>query len=127
MMWSLAVIDKSGVVAHHDKQYPARGTELPRLARMEVGPHRLATGAELSTAIFVDLAYSDVARSARRVGAILAAPSNGWFGGFGVLHQRARCGRRSWAAFPSRHGGMAGRASGGQLTAPLRRAGAESS
>jgi len=83
---TLVVIDRSGVVAHYDKQHPARGGEPPRLAKMEVGPHRLAIGAALSTAICVDLDYSDIARSARRAGALLAAPSNDWFGGFEVLH-----------------------------------------
>jgi Carbon-nitrogen hydrolase len=72
---TLAIIDKSGVVAHHDKQHPARGAEPPCLNKMEVGPHRLADGTALSTAICVDLDYSDTARSARRAGAILAAPS----------------------------------------------------
>jgi predicted amidohydrolase len=91
---TLAVIDKSGVVAHYDKQHPARGAEPPRLAKMEVGPHRLATGAALSTAICVDLDYSDIARSARRAGALLAVPSNDWFGGFEVLHHESAV----WAA-----------------------------
>ncbi|MGZ4518689.1 MAG: carbon-nitrogen hydrolase family protein [Mycobacteriaceae bacterium] len=91
---TLAVIDKSGVVAHHDKQHPARGAEPPRAAKMEVGPHRLATGGTLSTAICVDLDYSDTARSARRAGALLAVPSNDWFGGFEVLHHESAV----WAA-----------------------------
>ena len=91
---TLAVIDKSGVVAHHDKQHPARGAEPPRAAKMEVGPHRLATGRTLSTAICVDLDYSDTARSARRAGALLAVPSNDWFGGFEVLHHESAV----WAA-----------------------------
>jgi predicted amidohydrolase len=91
---TLAVIDKSGVVAHHDKQHPARGAEPPRAAKMEVGPHRLADGTALSTAICVDLDYSDTARSARRAGALLAAPSNDWFGGFEVLHHKSAV----WAA-----------------------------
>ena len=91
---TLAVIDKSGVVAHHDKQHPARGAEPPCLNKMEVGPHRLADGTALSTAICVDLDYSDTARSARRAGAILAAPSNDWFGGFEVLHHESAV----WAA-----------------------------
>lgn len=91
---TLAVIDKSGVVAHHDKQHPARGAEPPRAAKMEVGPHRLASGAALSTAICVDLDWSDTARSARRARALLAAPSNDWFGGFEVLHHNSAV----WAA-----------------------------
>ncbi len=91
---TLAVIDKSGVVAYHDKQHPARGAEPPRLTKMEVGPHRLASGATLSTAICVDLDWSDTARSARRAGALLAAPANDWFGGFEVLHHRSAV----WAA-----------------------------
>lgn len=91
---TLAVIDKSGVVAHYQKQHPARGAEPPRLAKMEVGPDRLATGAALSTAICVDLDYSDTAHSARRAGTLLAAPSNDWFGGFEVLHHRSAV----WAA-----------------------------
>ena len=91
---TLAVIDKSGVVAHHDKQHPARGAEPPCLNKMEVGPHRLADGTALSTAICVDLDYSDTARSARRAGALLAAPSNDWFGGFEVLHHKSAV----WAA-----------------------------
>lgn len=91
---TLAVIDKSGVVAHHDKQHPARGAEPPCLNKMEVGPHRLADGTALSTAICVDLDYSDTARSARRAGAILAAPSNDWPGGFEVLHHKSAV----WAA-----------------------------
>jgi predicted amidohydrolase len=86
---TLAVIDKSGVVAHHDKQHPARGAEPPRASTREVGPHRLATGGTLSTAICVDLDYSDTARSARRAGAPLAVPSNDWFGGFEVLHHES--------------------------------------
>ena len=56
---TLAVIDKSGVVAYHCKQHPAPGAEPPRAAKMEVGPHQLANGATLSTAICVDLDYSD--------------------------------------------------------------------
>ena len=91
---TLAVIDKSGVVAYHDKQHPARGVEPPRHTKMEVGPHRLASGAELSTAICVDLDWSDTARSARRAGALLAVPANDWFGGFEVLHHRSAV----WAA-----------------------------
>jgi len=91
---TLAVIDKSGVVAHHDKQHPARGAEPPCLNKMEVGPHRLADGTALSTAICVDLDYSDIARSARQAGAVLAAPSNDWFGGFEVLHHKSAV----WAA-----------------------------
>ncbi|MFZ0158717.1 MAG: carbon-nitrogen hydrolase family protein [Kineosporiaceae bacterium] len=91
---TLAVIDKSGVVAHYDKQHPARGAEPPPRAKMGVGPHRLATGAALSTAICVDLDYCDIARSARRAGALLAAPSNDWFGGFEVLHHHSAV----WAA-----------------------------
>jgi predicted amidohydrolase len=91
---TLAVIDKSGVLAHHDKQHPARGAEPPRRAKMEVGPHRLADGTTLSTAICVDLDYSDTARSARRADALLAAPSNDWPGGFEVLHHKAAI----WAA-----------------------------
>jgi len=91
---TLAVIDKSGVVAHYDKQHPAPGAEPPRLAKMEVGPHRLADGTALSTAICVDLDYSDIARSARQAGAVLAAPSNDWFGGFEVLHHKSAV----WAA-----------------------------
>ena len=94
---TLAVIDKSGVVAHHDKQHPARGAEPPCLNKMEVGPHRLADGTALSTAICVDLDYSDTARSARRAGALLAAPSNDWFGGFEVLHHKSAV----WAAVMS--------------------------
>lgn len=47
---------------------------------MEVGPHRVTSGATLSTAICVDLDWADTARSARRVG--------DWFGGFEVLHHR---------------------------------------
>jgi len=94
---TLAVIDKSGVVAHHDKQHPAPGAEPPCLNRMEVGPHRLADGTALSTAICVDLDYSDTARSARRAGALLAAPSNDWFGGFEVLHHKSAV----WAAVMS--------------------------
>ena len=61
---------------------------------MEVGPHRLADGTALSTAICVDLDYSDTARSARRAGALLAVPSNDWFGGFEVLHHKSAV----WAA-----------------------------
>ncbi|WP_143447818.1 carbon-nitrogen hydrolase family protein [Kineosporia sp. R_H_3] len=91
---TLAVIDKTGVVAHHDKQHPARGAEPPCLRKMEVGPHRLADGTALSTAICVDLDYSDTARSARRAHALLAAPSNDWPGGFEVLHHRSAV----WAA-----------------------------
>jgi predicted amidohydrolase len=91
---TLAVIDKSGVVAHYDKQHPARGLEPPPRAKMEVGPHRLASGAALSTAICVDLDYSDTARSARRAGALLAVPSNDWLGGFEVLHHKSAV----WAA-----------------------------
>jgi predicted amidohydrolase len=91
---TLAVIDKSGVVAYHDKQHPARGAEPPRAAKMEVGPHRLASGAALSTAICVDLDWSDTARSARRAGALLAVPANDWFGGFEVLHHKSAV----WAA-----------------------------
>jgi predicted amidohydrolase len=91
---TLAVIDKSGVAARYDKQHPARGAEPPPVAKMEVGPHRLATGAALSTAICVDLDYSDTARSARRAGALLAVPSNDWFGGFEVLHHHSAV----WAA-----------------------------
>ena len=91
---TLAVIDKSGVVAHYDKQHPARGLEPPPRAKMEVGPHRLANGAALSTAICVDLDYSDTARSARRAGALLAVPSNDWLGGFEVLHHKSAV----WAA-----------------------------
>jgi len=56
---------------------------------LEVGPHRLATGGALSTAICVDLDYSDTARSARRAGALLTAPSNDWPGGFEILHHRS--------------------------------------
>jgi predicted amidohydrolase len=85
---TLAVIDRSGVVAHHDKQHPARGAEPPRHEKMEVGPHRLVGAAALSTAICVDLDWSDTARSARRAGALLAVPANDWFGGFEVLHHR---------------------------------------
>jgi predicted amidohydrolase len=85
---TLAVIDKTGVVGHHDKQHPARGVEPPRRTRMEVGPHRLANGTLLSTAICVDLDWSDTARSARRAGAVLAVPANDWFGGFEVLHHK---------------------------------------
>lgn len=91
---TLAVIDQSGLIAHHDKQHPARGAEPPCLTKMEVGPHRLADGGSLSTAICVDLDYSDTARSARRAGALLAAPSNDWPGGFEVLHHRSAV----WAA-----------------------------
>lgn len=91
---TLAVIDKSGVVAYHCKQHPARGAEPPRAAKMEVGPHQLANGAALSTAICVDLDYPDTARSARRAGALLAVPANDWFGGFEVLHHKAAV----WAA-----------------------------
>jgi apolipoprotein N-acyltransferase len=61
---------------------------------MEVGPHQLANGAALSTAICVDLDYPDTARSARRAGALLAVPANDWFGGFEVLHHKAAV----WAA-----------------------------
>lgn len=61
---------------------------------MKVGPHRLADGAMLSTAICVDLDYGDTARSARRAGALLAVPSNDWFGGFEVLHHESAV----WAA-----------------------------
>lgn len=86
---TLAVIDKRGVVGSYDKQHPARGAEPPRLNKMEVGPHLLADGTKLSTAICVDLDYSDTARSARRVGAMLAAPSNDWPGGFEVLHHHS--------------------------------------
>lgn len=86
---TLVVIDKGGVVGHFDKQHPARGAEPPCLTKMEVGPHRLSGGATLSTAICVDLDYSDIARSARRAGALLAAPSNDWPGGFEVLHHRS--------------------------------------
>ena len=82
------------MVGRYEKQHPARGAEPPRLAKMEVGPHRLATGAALSTAICVDLDYSDTARSARRAGALLAVPSNDWFGGFEVLHHKSAV----WAA-----------------------------
>jgi predicted amidohydrolase len=91
---TLAVIDKTGVVAHHDKQHPARGAEPPCLHKMEVGPHRLANGTALSTAICVDLDYSDTARSARGAGVLLAVPSNDWFGGFEVLHHKTAV----WAA-----------------------------
>lgn len=91
---TLAVIDKTGVVAHHDKQHPARGVEPPPRAKMEVGPHRLASGTALSTAICVDLDWSDTARSARRAGVLLAVPSNDWPGGFEVLHHRSAV----WAA-----------------------------
>lgn len=91
---TLAVIDKSGVVAYHCKQHPARGAEPPRAAKMEVGPHQLANGATLSTAICVDIDYSDTARSARRAGALLAVPANDWPGGFEVLHHNAAV----WAA-----------------------------
>ena len=85
---TLAVIDKSGIVGYHDKQHPARGAEPPRHSKMEVGPHRVASGATLSTAICVDLDWADTARSARRAGAILTVPANDWFGGFEVLHHR---------------------------------------
>jgi predicted amidohydrolase len=85
---TLAVIDKTGVVGYHDKQHPARGAEPPRLTKMEVGPHPLASGGALSTAICVDLDYSDTAGSARRAGTLLAVPANDWFGGFEVLHHR---------------------------------------
>jgi predicted amidohydrolase len=91
---TLAVIDRSGVVAYYEKQHPAPRVEPPRLSKMEVGPHRLATGAGLSTAICVDLDYSDTVRSARWAGAVLAVPSNDWFGGFEVLHHRGAV----WAA-----------------------------
>ena len=86
---TLAIIDGNGVVGYHCKQHPARGAEPPRAAKMEVGPHRLASGATLSTAICVDLDYADTARSARRAGTLLAVPANDWFGGFEVLHHQA--------------------------------------
>lgn len=91
---TLAVIDQRGVIGHFDKQHPARGAEPPCPGKMEVGPHRLASGAALSTAICVDLDYGDIARSARRAGAVLAVPANDWPGGFERLHHRSAV----WAA-----------------------------
>jgi apolipoprotein N-acyltransferase len=91
---TLVVIDPSGVVGTYDKQHPARGLEPPCTTKMEVGPHVLASGSALSTAICVDLDYPDIALSARRAGKVLAAPSNDWFGGFEMLHHRSAV----WAA-----------------------------
>lgn len=86
---TLFVIDRSGVVGTYDKQHPARGIEPPCTTKMEVGPHALASGSALSTAICVDLDHPDIALSARRAGRILAAPSNDWFGGFEMMHHRS--------------------------------------
>src|SRR5690606_6206026 len=66
----------------------------PCTTKMEVGPHVLASGSALSTAICVDLDYPEIAHSARRAGKVLAAPSNDWFGGFEMLHHRSAV----WAA-----------------------------
>jgi len=85
----LAVVDARGVVAEHEKQYPAPRIEPPRRQRLHVGPHRVLTAAgelQLSTAICVDLDYGVTARSARRAGRLLAAPSNDWFDGFELDH-----------------------------------------
>lgn len=85
----LLVVDRTGVVGSYEKQHPARGIEPACTSKMEVGPHMSETGVTVSTAICVDLDYADTARSARAAGAVLAAPSNDWFGRFAVLHHRS--------------------------------------
>ena len=87
----LVIVDARGVVGEHEKQHPARQLEPARRTRSPVGPHEVELGGrrlQLSAAICVDLDYGDTARSARRARAILAAPSNDWFGGFERLHHR---------------------------------------
>jgi predicted amidohydrolase len=88
----LALFDARGVAGNHEKQHPARGVEPQRTHRLPVGPHALQTSAgmiSISTAICVDLDYPDTAQSARAANALLAAPSNDWFGGFEILHHRS--------------------------------------
>jgi predicted amidohydrolase len=87
----LVVVDRRGVVADYEKQYPARNIEPARRQRLQVGPHHVLAGEAgyaLSTAICVDLDYGATARSARRAGALLCVPSNDWFDGFHVAHHR---------------------------------------
>ena len=88
----LAVFDARGITATYEKQHPVRDLEPARVQHLPVGPHTLRTVAatlQLSTAICADLDYADTARSARAAGALLAAPSNDWFGGFDALHHRS--------------------------------------
>lgn len=88
---ALVIIDERGVVAHYEKQHPARGLEPPRERRMGPGPHRVRAGDDtlvLSTVICVDLDYGDLIGPVRASGGILAAPSNDWFDGFEELHHQ---------------------------------------
>jgi apolipoprotein N-acyltransferase len=87
----LVVFDARGVAAAHEKQHPARDIEPPCTKQLPVGPHTAQTQADtlrVSTAICVDLDYADTAHSARSAAALLAAPSNDWFGGFERMHHR---------------------------------------
>ena len=95
---TLAVIDESGAGRGTPRQAASRPRcRAPLLSAQDgSGPSPAGRWTALSTAICVDLDYSDTARSARRTGALLAVPANDWFGGFEVLHHKSAVWAGSW-------------------------------